>query len=122
MTLVEAVVAVTTPFGYPDPGSIILIELIMPDDCFILASALAPVLIEAAAVPDVADTTAQIGKLEGLPNAIPLQLEVAGSACDDQLIPSGLVAHTPALVAIATNMPWPYLILDHDWLVGNPTP
>jgi hypothetical protein len=78
----------------------------MPDDCFILASVLAPVLIEAAAVPDVADTTAQIGKLEGLPNAMPLQLEVDGSVCEVQLIPSGLVAHTPALVAIATNIPY----------------
>jgi hypothetical protein len=61
--------------------------------------------MEAAAVPDVADTTAQIGELEGLPNANPLQLEVDGSVRDVQLIPSGLVAQTPALVALATNIP-----------------
>ena len=110
--LVVTVVLVTLPFEYPLPGSIIRTSVTVPAACTTLTrpNAVVPVFKLAPIVPLVALTATQVGiapsvALVGLPNAKACQLVELGIDCDVQLIPSGLVAHTLALCAIATNNP-----------------
>ena len=80
-------------------------------------------MIEAAFCPDVELIAIHKGLELMLPNASVAQVdELPGMVLNVQFIPSGLVAHAVLPVAITTNCPCPYLILDHVCVDGKPTP
>ena len=67
--VLDAVVLATLPFGYPDPGSTILVRLTEPSASVNLPMVLAPVLIVAAALLAELVNVIQVGTFPGLPNA-----------------------------------------------------
>ena len=116
--LVLVVVAVTLPLGYPEPGSVIRISVIVLSATLARALAVAPVLINEAAV--FVDTATHVGTELGLPNPTAFHVVLADIVLKVQVSPSGLVAACVVPEATAKNNPCPYSTLVHVWLDGNP--